>query len=80
MPQPGIGYGVQRFRRARYRGCRGPAGGMLARAGGRLWVEVFEEDTIARAALARFPALRYCATKVAAGSELKGLYSDPEAG
>lgn len=49
---------------------------LRARASGRLWLEIFEEDTIARAALAACPALEYRATRIAAGSEIKGLYSD----
>jgi hypothetical protein len=41
-----------------------------------LWVEVFEEDPLAKAAVAQIPGLRYITTKVMAGSETKGLYTD----
>jgi len=41
---------------------------------GTLWVEIFEEDAVAKAALQR-AGLGYVATKVMAGSEIKGLYS-----
>jgi hypothetical protein len=46
-----------------------------------LWVEIFEEDAIAKGAMQRAgldqqrPSLVYVATKVMAGSEIKGLYS-----
>lgn len=49
------------------------------RCPGRLWVEAFEEDETARQALKALPSLRYRATKIAAGSEVKGLYSDAPA-
>ena len=39
------------------------------------WVELFEEDEIARAAIEQVPELQYRATKIAAGSEVKGIYS-----
>jgi hypothetical protein len=47
-----------------------------ARTPRQLWVEVFEEDIIARECLAAVPALRYRATKITAGAEVKGIYSD----
>lgn len=47
---------------------------MLQAHGARLWVELFEEDRIMRQAAQRLPALHWIATKVAAGSEVKGLY------
>lgn len=49
---------------------------MRGRSGGCLWVELFEEDEIARAAIARVAGLQYAATRIAAGSEVKGIYSD----
>lgn len=47
-----------------------------SRAPGRLWVEIFEEDDIARTAIEAVPALRYITTRIAAGSEVKGIYSN----
>lgn len=38
-----------------------------------IWIEIFEEDAIARAAMEKMQAC-YCLTKIAAGSEIKGLY------
>jgi hypothetical protein len=49
---------------------------MLSRAKGHLWVEAFEEDTLARAAIEQVAQLAYIGTKIAAGSEVKGIYSD----
>jgi hypothetical protein len=40
-----------------------------------LWVEIFEEDATARAALAAAGGFNYVATKIAAGSEIKGVYT-----
>lgn len=48
---------------------------MIRRApGAPVYVEAFEEDATARAAL-EAAGFRYCMTKIAAGSEVKGMYS-----
>lgn len=56
-----------------------PAAALLAylaeKHGPRLWVEAFEEDDVMRAALARVPQLQWVATRIAAGSEVKGMYT-----
>jgi Aspartyl/Asparaginyl beta-hydroxylase len=49
---------------------------LIARAAqSTLWLEVFEEDATAREAIALVPGLSYVATKIAAGSEVKGIYA-----
>jgi hypothetical protein len=40
-----------------------------------LWVEIFEEDDTAKAAVAAVSELRYVTTKVMGSSELKGIYT-----
>jgi hypothetical protein len=63
--------------------CHDPeAGAAVLRAllskGPPVWLENFEEDETARAALRMVPEFRYLATKIAAGSEVKGLYSSAD--
>jgi hypothetical protein len=50
------------------------------RAPGALWVEIFEEDAVARRAVECLPELRYRATRIAAGSEVKGIYTSAPPG
>jgi hypothetical protein len=47
--------------------------GIEVRARARVYVEAFEEDELAREALERV-GFGYCMTKIAAGSEVKGMY------
>lgn len=56
------------------------AGARILRAlmakGPPVWLEAFEEDEKAKDALSRVPELRYVATKIPAGSEVKGIYTN----
>lgn len=47
---------------------------LSGRAAAPCWLEVFEEDEIARAALQEAGGFAYVATKISAGSEIKGMY------
>lgn len=49
---------------------------MVERRPERLWLEIFEEDAVARACVAALPQLAYRATRIAAGSEVKGIYTN----
>lgn len=42
--------------------------------GAPVWLEIFEEDEIARVALAEAGGFNYVTTKISAGSEIKGVY------
>lgn len=53
-------------------------GALVERAGAPVWVEIFEEDETAAASLEAVGGFRYATSKVMAGSEIKGIYTNGE--
>jgi hypothetical protein len=49
---------------------------LVERAGTPVWLEIFEEDDTAVAVVAAMDRFRYVTSKVMAGSEIKGVYTD----